>query len=243
MPRFFTDQPIVPGVPLTLGGENAHHISFSLRMRVGESLVVCSGGKAYDCVIQAFSVSEVTVAPERERPETEPALAVSMMIALSKGDKLDFCIQKCVELGAAEIIPFRSEHCIVKGSSVEAKGERRQKIAAEAAKQCGRAVVPTVWPVCSFDEALKRGQAADLRLFCSELPDAAKLSDVLHNIERKTIHTVSVFSGPEGGFAQKEFDKASEMGYNMITLGKRILRCETAPLCVLSALMYAFGEF
>lgn len=109
MPRFFVEQSVVPGQPLVLDGENAHHISFSLRMRVGERLVVCAGGQAFPCSIQSFTASEVTVLPEAPLPETEPDLSVSVYLALSKGDKFDFCIQKCIELGATEIIPFRSE--------------------------------------------------------------------------------------------------------------------------------------
>lgn len=243
MPRFFVEQSVVPGQPFVLDGENAHHISFSLRMRVGERLVVCAEGQAFPCIIQAFTASEVTVLPEAPLPETEPDLSVSVYLALSKGDKFGFCIQKCIELGATEIIPFRSEFCIVKGNAADTKEERRQKIAMEAAKQCGRTVVPRVWPVCSFETALQRGARADLRLFCSERQDASALSALLHDGWQTSCKTVSVFTGPEGGFAQQEFDKAAEMGYNMITLGKRILRCETAPLCVLSALMYASGEF
>lgn len=243
MPRFFTDTAIEPGVPFCLDGEAARHISFSLRMRVGERLVVCSAGNAYDCVIDGFTASEVTLVPERLCDSTEPAVSVSMYIAVPKGDKLDFCIQKCVELGATEIIPFWSDHCVTKGGSVEKKGERRAKIAAEAAKQCGRAVVPQVLPIMTFEAALARGRKADLALFCSEKPDAKPLSAVLSEKNCAQVQSISVFSGPEGGFSEKEFDNAEKIGYNMITLGKRILRCETAPMCVLAALMYAFGEF
>ena len=243
MPRFFTETPIEPGVPFLLTGDAAHHISFSLRMRVGERLVVCSAGKAYDCVIEGFTAADVSLKAERECDSTEPAVSVSMYIAVPKGDKLDLCIQKCVELGATEIVPFWSEHCVTKGGGAEKKGERRSRIAAEAAKQCGRAVVPAVLPILSFEEALARGAKADLALFCSEKPSAGPLSSLLKATDCQRVHTISVFSGPEGGFAEKEFDKAEKIGYNMITLGKRILRCETAPMCVLSALMYAFGEF
>ena len=242
MPHFFTENRIEIGVPFLLGGEDAHHISRSLRMRAGERLVVCSGGKAYDCVIRGFSANSVTLFPEAMRMTTEPSVRVSMYIAVSKGDKLDFCIQKCVELGAFEIVPFRSEHCLPRGDN-ETREERRRKIATEAAKQCGRASVPPVWPVLPFDEALQRGKEAELCLFCSEKQEATPLSSVLHNAGTQSVRSVSVFTGPEGGFSQKEFDKAVQIGYNMITLGRRILRCETAPLCALSALMFAFGEF
>lgn len=243
MPRFFADEDISLGIPFLLIGEEARHISLSLRMRVGERLVVCSGGSEYDCVIQGFSAASVTLLPEAERPAKEPAVRVSMYLAVPKGDKLEFCVQKSVELGAYEIVPFWAERCVTRGGSVEAKGERRQKIAAEAAKQCGRAFVPPVLPVHSFEEALRRGAAAELLLFCSEKDDSAPLSAILRESENRNVESVSVFTGPEGGFSQKEFDKAAEIGYNMITLGKRILRCETAPLCALSALMFAFGEF
>lgn len=243
LPRFFIDDAIVPGTPFSLGGEDARHISRSLRMRVGERLVVCSGGTEYDCVIQGFTAATVALMPESSRGAHEPPVRVGMYIAVPKSEKLDFCVQKCVELGASEIVPFWADHCVTRGGSAETKAERRQKIAAEAAKQCGRGFVPPVLPVLSFEEALRRGAAADLLLFCSEKEDASPLSAVLRGADVQSVGTVSVFTGPEGGFSQKEFDKAAEIGYNMITLGNRILRCETAPLCVLSALMFAFGEF
>lgn len=212
-------------------------------MRVGERLVVCSGGTEYDCVIRGFTAAAVSLMPEGSRDAHEPPVRVSMYIAVPKSEKLDFCVQKCVELGASEIVPFWAEHCVVRGGSAETKAERRRKIAAEAAKQCGRGTVPPVQPVLLFEEALRRGAAADLLLFCSERKDASPLSSLLRGAGVRNVRTVSVFTGPEGGFSKKEFDKAAEIGYNMITLGNRILRCETAPLCVLSALMFAFGEF
>ena len=242
MPRFFTDLCVEPGVPFELTDENARHISFSLRMRAGERVTVCSGGRVFDCTITGFTSSSVTLVAEAELDDGEPAVKVCMYIAVPKGDKLDFCIQKCVELGADEIVPFWSAHCITRGGSAESKGERRQKIAAEAAKQCGRGTVPVVRPIMEFDAAMARGAQANLPLFCSERADAGTLSDVIRALDRP-VRTVSIVTGPEGGFAPAEFDAAAAAGYRLITLGRRILRCETAPLCALSAVMYAFGEF
>ena len=242
LPRFFIDDAIVPGTPFSLGGEDARHISRSLRMRVGERLVVCSGGTEYDCVIQGFTAATVALMPESSRGAHEPPVRVGMYIAVPKSEKLDFCVQKCVELGASEIVPFWADHCVTRGGSAETrrsaakKSPLRPPSSAAGVRPAGAAGAFVLKRRCGA------GAAADLLLFCSERK-TPPLSAVLRRTDVQSVGTVSVFTGPEGGFSQKEFDKAAEIGYNMITLGNRILRCETAPLCVLSALMFAFGEF
>ncbi len=242
MARFFVDNKVALGCPLILDGENAQHISRSLRMRRGETVAVCSEGKAYQCRITDFTADTVTVLPEQELPSHEPEVAVSVYLGLPKGDKLDFCVQKCVELGASEIIPFLSDYCVVKADGKNDRTPRRQKIALEAAKQCGRDTVPAVLATMSFQEALGRGAESDIPLFCYE-GDAVPLSRVLSGQNWSEKKKISIFIGPEGGFSKNEFDKAREMGYNIVSLGSRVLRCETAPLCALTAVLYAAGEF
>ena len=178
----------------------------------------------------------------RQPSETEAAVAVSVYMAFSKGDKLEHVIQKATELGAYEIVAFPSARCVSKpdDKSLKKKLDRWQKIAASAAEQSGRGRIPEVLVLGSYREALDRASRADKALMFYENEQAMTLKMAM---EQGSAATISLLTGPEGGLEEKEVLQAREKGFQICTLGKRILRCETAPLCALSAVMYASGEF
>ena len=179
---------------------------------------------------------------ERREAETEAAVRVSVYLAFPKADKLEHVIQKATELGAFEIVAFPSARCVSRPDekSLGKKLERWQKIAASAAEQSGRGRIPEVITLGSFKEALERGKQAEKALLFYENEHAVTLRMAL---ESGPWNTVSLLTGPEGGLEEAEVAQARGAGFQVCTLGKRILRCETAPLCALSAVMYAAGEF
>lgn len=249
MPRFFVRRDAVSDGLIHIIGEDAHHISRSLRMAVGESLTVCDMQKIeYGCVLERITDTEVLARIVSEKPsETEPAYTARLFQALPKGDKLDSVIQKSVECGVTEIVPFESERCIVrvKPEAEAKKTERRTRIAAEAAKQSGRASLPEVHATVTYAEMLDRAAESDVCLFCYEgdgtLPlgkalDTERLKARIANGERPTI---SIVIGSEGGFSLEEVERAREKGMTVCGLGKRILRTETAASFVLGCLVYA----
>ena len=250
MPRFFVAPSDVSGDTVTLTGENAHHASYSLRLAPGDRIRVCDQQTAYLCEMVSFNGETATARILSADPiDTEPPFAARLYQALPKGDKLDTVIQKAVECGVTEIIPFESSRCIVRAKP-EAEGrktERRCRIAEEAAKQCGRGLIPTVRPTVAFSEALKAAEKADLALFCYEgrdvtpLPAILEMADpVLETARREGRRPeIAIFVGSEGGFSPEEAAAAREAGFAMTGLGKRILRTETASGFVLSCLIYA----
>ncbi len=254
MPRFFVQPSALDGEVVTLRGDDAHHIAYSLRLAAGEHVTVCDGVMAYDCELTGFS-------PDKNDPwvtacvthtwsiDTEPPYAARLYQALPKGDKLDTIIQKAVECGACEVIPFESSRCIAhaKADAEERKTTRRNRIAEEAAKQCGRGSLPTVSPTVSFSQMLERAAKADLALFCYEAEGTRPLGQVLREKlpavlpeAEGRVPEIAVIIGSEGGFSPEEAKQAAAHGCCMIGLGKRILRCETAPVFVLSCLSYQY---
>lgn len=252
MPRFFIHSSDMDGDMITLRGDDAHHVAYSLRMAAGEHVTACCDGSAYDCVLEAFSSDKsapwVTARICGVTPvDTEPPYEAVLYQALPKGDKLDTIIQKAVECGVSAVIPFESSRCIAraKAEAETRKTERRQRIAAEAAKQCGRGRIPTVLPTLSFDAMLEDAVRADLVLFCYEAegtkPLRALLSDRLPVIPSEGPRPrIAVVVGSEGGFSAEEALRAAEKGCLLTGLGRRILRCETAPAFVLGCLSYQY---
>lgn len=250
MPRFFITNPdkSVSGEIITISGDDARHISRSLRMRPGEALDVSDfSGFEYKCEICGFSENEVKLKIlEKRLCESEPSIKVRIFQALPKGDKLDTVIQKCTELGAYDFTPVLTSRCISRPDekSSKKKCERWQKIAAEASKQCGRGIIPKVNEVLSFEAALKEMNECTLSLMCYECEDGYSIRRcICENIDRlKDEATVAVFIGPEGGISTEEAKAAKESGTICVGLGKRILRTETAPLFALSAIMLITGN-
>ena len=239
---FVTSEELATNTP-QLTGENAQHAKV-LRLKAGEQVLICDGqGNECLCTIEEVGAGLVTLSVlERRVSEAEAAVQVSVYLAFPKADKLEHVIQKATELGAYEIVAFPSARCISKPDekSLSKKIERWQKIAASAAEQCGRGRIPQVIVLGSFAEALKRAALADKALMFYENEHAVTLRMALQSGEYKT---VSLLTGPEGGLEEREVEAARNAGLQICTLGKRILRCETAPLCALSAVMYDAGDF
>ena len=235
MQRFFVDLSAYSGNTVTISGKDAYHISRSLRMKKGEEISVClPDGTLLYCELLSFSDDEVTAeVVSKEKCRSESPVKIRVFIALPKGDKFDTVVQKAVECGAYSVTPFMSDRCIAKaGDGFEKKLERLNRIAYEAAKQCGRGIVPSVTRMLSFEEMLDEALNTDLPLFCYEAPGTLPLGRLL----KKEVKEISVIVGSEGGFSEREALLAKEKGLLLTGLGPRILRCETAPTFVLSCL-------
>lgn len=242
MVRFFVSLAEMSGERITLTGENAQHAKV-LRLKAGEQVLLCDGeGCEALCVVEEMDGKTLTVSVLSCRESTtEPAVRVSVYMAFPKADKLEHVIQKATELGAFEIVAFPSARCISKpdDKSLAKKLERWQKIAASAAEQSGRGRIPQVLTLPSYKAALERAAQCDKSLLFYENERATTLRMALAGKYR----SVSLLTGPEGGLEESEVKQAMDAGLSVCTLGSRILRCETAPLCALSAVMYDAGEF
>ena len=243
MVRFFVTPDALKSNFCVLTGENANHAKV-LRLKCGEMVMVCDGaGNECVCTISDISPQQVSlVVQSRQEASSEAKVQASVYMAFSKGDKLEHVIQKATELGAYEVVAFPSSRCVSRPDekSLAKKVERWQKIAASAAEQSGRGKVPQVIVLDSYKRALERAAMTDLAILFYENERATTLRMAL---ETKMFTSVSFVTGPEGGLEEKEVELAKEYGLHICTLGNRILRCETAPLCALSAIMYATGEF
>ena len=242
MTRFFVSPEEMGESFLVLTGENAAHAKV-LRLKTGDMVTVCDGqGRECNCTVSDVSPGQVSlVAHHWGNSQGEAVVPVRIFMAFPKADKLEHVIQKATELGAYEIVAFPSARCVSRPDekSLKKKLERWQKIAASAAEQSGRGRIPQVLVLDSFHAALSRASEADKALMFYENEQAVTLKMALDGEYR----TVSLLTGPEGGLEEKEVRQAREAGLQVCTLGKRILRCETAPLCALSAVMYDAGEF
>ena len=225
----------------TITGEDAAHISRSLRMRVGETLTLCTpDGRRHACEITQITGAEVAVKIlDSTECEQEPTAKVSLFIALMKGDKIDDVVQKAVELGAAEITPFLSARCISRPDekSIAKKTARWQKIADNAASQSRRGVIPRVNPCIDLGgipQAVKDCDKAIVFYECG----GEKLRTLVTGGESR----LALITGAEGGFEQEEIDFLQENGVLTATLGKRILRAQTAPIAALCAAMLLTGN-
>lgn len=242
MPRFFIRQNQIEeenGIKVvTVTGDDAHHISRALRMAAGEKIEVVDMQKnLYTCELFGFFDGSVKAKVLYEsKADTEPPCFIRLYQALAKGDKMETVIQKSIECGACEIVPFSSERCIVKIDKKDEnkKTDRWQKIAEGAAKQSGRGIIPEVKNILSFKELLSSLKGTVL--FCYEGEDTVTIKEALKNT--KISGEVSVIIGSEGGFSQKEAELLKEKGAISVGLGKRILRCETAPTFALACIVY-----
>lgn len=225
----------------TITGEDAAHIARSLRMKVGEELTLCTpDGKRHECEITEITRADVTVRVLRSTEcEQEPDVRVSLYIALMKGDKIDDVVQKAVELGAYEITPFLSARCISRPDekSLHKKILRWQKIADNAASQSRRGILPRVNPCIrlrDIPDAVRNMEASVVFYECG--------GEKLGTIVRKDTASLALITGAEGGFEQEEIDFLCENGVKVATLGKRILRAQTAPIAALCATMLLTGN-
>lgn len=243
MPRFFVSESELHDSFMVLTGENAAHAKV-LRLKNGDEVTVCDGkGTDYQCTVSDVSTGQISLVIQAALPaQSEASVSCSIYMAFAKADKFEHVIQKATELGATELVCFPTERCVSRPDAVtlEKKLMRWQKIAASAAEQSRRGVIPKVIALPSYAQALARAAKSELAVCFYENEHALTFRAAM---ERQRFHSAALLTGPEGGFTEGEILVASKAGLQICTLGSRILRCETAPLCALSALMYAAGEF
>jgi len=250
MTRFFAEAQNIHGDSIHLSAEDSKHIR-TLRLRPDEQFVVCDGnGTDYICRLGERDDGTVAEIKEKRKSVGEPTVIAKVYIAYQKGDRLDFAVQKSVELGVHEIILFESDRCIAVPNDIPKKIARLQRISYETAKLCNRGIIPTVSASGAFtavvDEAVN---GSDLTLFFYEAEDQLHIKDVLEKhfsssccTGNNAVKSVSIITGPEGGFEPHEVDTARARNIPIVSLGPRILRSETAPPVALTTIMYQSGN-
>lgn len=245
MHRFFADPSQIGEKEITLTGSDVNHIRNVLRMRVEDQVFISDGqGTDYRCILKAIEENSVTATicwvlnGNGELPSK-----ITLFQGLPKGDKMELIIQKCVELGVSEIVPVVTKRTVVKldAKKEQAKRKRWAGISESAAKQSGRGVIPTITEVKSLPQALDYARQLDVCLIPYELArDMAHTRDIFSSLQPGK--SIGIFIGPEGGFEEYEVEQAIAIGAKPITLGKRILRTETAGMAVMSMLVYLLEE-
>ncbi len=239
MSTFFVTADCIADNKITISGEDAHHISKVLRMAAGDHIKVSDmSKKIYNCKIEGFSRDEVYLNIESSEDSiTEPPYKATLFMALPKQDKMELIIQKAVELGVYRIVPFSSSRCVCKLDSQggEKKRERWQKIAKSGAEQCGRAIIPEVHTPVTFKKALEMLMESQNPFMCYEGEETLSMKQYLDGKKDKG-EEFAFMIGSEGGFSVEEARLIRENNVPTVSLGNRILRCETAPLMVLSCL-------
>ena len=243
--RYFTTE-IADGTAF-LRGKDAHHLSRVMRAKVGETVILCDGNAVeYTAQITGFSEDTVEFSVEEGYPSAaEPNIEVTLYAGYPKQDKLEEIIQHGVELGCTRFIPFFSRYCVAAPKKEEQKNTRYNRIAAEAAKQCGRGILPQVsMPLKNFAAVCADWSQYDLVLFFYECGGKSlrSLLEELPAASAGTCQKIAIVTGSEGGFAAEEAQDAAQAGAKTVGLGPRILRCETAPLAALSAVMTLTGN-
>ena len=233
--RFFTNDIDENNIILT--GSDANHIGRSLRMKKGEKITVCCNGYDYNCSINNITSETVYLDLISKAPcATEPNIKVTLFQAMPKMDKLEYIIQKSVELGVSRIVPILTRRCISRPDEREfaKKLPRLQKIAEQASKQSGRGIIPEVTPIVNYKKAIDMMRELDRTIILYEEQGGKKFNDINLN----DVKTVGLVIGSEGGFDHEEVLNAVNSGAVQVWLGKRILRCETAPITAMSILMF-----
>jgi len=229
MPRIFVPQDQLPFIT----GSDVHYLKDVLRIKPGDEIEILDGsGTIYSAKINNIQKDKIKLDIIRSsKSETEPKVEITLAQSLPKAKKMDFIIQKCTELDVSEIIPVITERSISKGE----KTARWQKIAIEAAEQSGRASIPKVASLIDFKSLLKKAKEFDLALIPWEMEKTNRLKTIL---QKSSFRNIIMLIGPEGGFSSQEIAEAKTAGFIPISLGKRILRAETAGMAMLSMMMY-----
>lgn len=235
--RFFAEKEDFDGKTVKIYGEEFMHMTKVLRHKVGYKIIVClDDGKDYECVLTRinpdFAVAEVEAVKEND---CKTKASVTLFQALPKGDKFDFIVQKCVELGAEKIVPFLSRYT----NESKFNLSRSKKIAIEACKQCGRSRRADIGELTDFDGMVNQLKDYDLIVMPYENATCGKMGEIKG---LKDAEKIALIIGSEGGFCAEEADKIKNVGGEIISLGNRILRCETASIVALSLIMYETGE-
>ncbi len=243
MPRFFVDKNNITENHITIEGGDALHIGRSLRMKIGDGLVLCSDKTDYIAKILSISDKEVYCEILSKSPiNTEPDIELTLYQAVPKLDKLELIIQKAVELGVAKIVPVITSRCISRPDkkSFAKKKERLNKISLEAAKQSNRGIIPEVSDILDFKTAVLRLSENDFSFVCYE-KGGVPFSSVVNTSDFRN-KSVGLLIGSEGGFEESEIEYCENKGIKTISMGKRILRCETAPISAVSIIMALSGN-
>lgn len=242
MPRFFVSPDMLNGSQAVLDGQQASHARV-LRLAPGDEVILCDGeGRDARCTVSTLDNSQFCVSIQAvEASRTEPKLSCSIYMGFPKADKFEHVIQKATELGAYELVVFPCTRSISRpdAKSLAKKLERWQKIAVSAAEQSGRGRIPQVLALSSFEEAVHRASQAQ---FSALFYENERTCSLKHAIEARNFSSAALMTGPEGGLTEQEVQYAQNAGMAVCSLGPRILRCETAPLCALSAVLYAADE-
>lgn len=245
MYRFFVDESQITEESVVITGSDVNHIKNVLRMKIGEEILVSNGNdREYTCALSEIEEDQVVATiQDIDGPARELPIKVTLFQALPKGDKMETIIQKMVELGVYEVVPVSTKRCIVKldDKKAEAKTKRWNAISESAAKQSKRGIIPQVLKPITYKQALEQAKKMDMVLIpYEEAENMEKTREIISTIKPEM--SIGVFIGPEGGFASEEVESAIEMGAKDITLGKRILRTETAGMALMSVLMFAMEE-
>jgi len=241
MARFYVPHPHVDGGVLRVEGTEARHIRKVLRLKAGDPVTIFDGSaKEYDGYIVELGPSFVLVRVEKAfSPQKDSPLEITLAQSLLKGEKMDYVIQKATELGVKEIVPFFSSRSVplLERSKRQERLHRWERIGMEASKQCGRAILPVVRSLQDFDEMLRLVPGDALRFILWE-----KEGMVLKQALKRSAEKIFFIVGPEGGLSETEVEASKKAGFIPVTLGKRIVRAETASLCLLSILQYEWGD-
>ena len=243
MPRFFTKD--IENNKAYIKDEDAKHIKKVLRMKIGESIDICdTNGYDYIGTINELSDNFVCVNLNEKMPsKSEPSINLTLYQAMPKGDKMEFIIQKATELGIVKIVPVISKFCVSRPDekSAKKKTERYQRIAFEAAKQSQRGLIPIIENQISFNEALCQMEKSKGSMIFYEKATNSFKNAINISTENQN-KNISIMVGSEGGFSEEEISQAIEKNIQIISLGNRILRCETAPLTAIGCIMYETGN-
>lgn len=242
MPKYFVSPENITGDNIIITGEDAKHLATVLRSEQGDLVEICDGqGTDYQCEITSVDKKEVALKIKNQvLCLSEPKTKITLYQGLPKADKMELIIQKCVELGVEKIVPVSAHRCVVKLDKKDSakKIQRWQKIAESAAKQSGRGIIPQIGEVISFKEAVKLGKEAQGSIIPYEHEEKRGIREFVESFSGSE---VAVFIGPEGGFADEEIALAIENGILSVSLGKRILRTETAGMATVAILLYELG--
>lgn len=244
MSRYFIENSQLSGNRITIVGEDYQHLKKVLRAERGDLITVCCDGFDYLAKLEELGSNSILAEViSKQKNVTESKLRVTLYQGLPKADKMELIVQKCVELGVAEIVPVITERSIVKINTekdAHNKVSRWQKISMEAAKQCNRGIVPKVVMPIKFSEAVFSAVEKELSIIPYEKESTTGFNSIIK--EFSNVATAAIFIGPEGGFSENEIQLAEDKGVKSITLGPRILRTETAGMVALTLMMYELGD-
>ena len=244
MPRFFLPQVNIHDGRGVVHGQELTHLMKVLRLRAGDFVTVCDNtGWEHEAIIETLTSERGELKIVESHPsDREPSIAINLAVGLTKGEKLDWVIEKATELGITTIIPFSSNYTVPKldGDKIQKRSERWRKIAVSAAKQCGRGRIPEVHSLCSFENFVRESWPETLKLIFWENETDGSLREMFEKC-RET-KSVLVAVGPEGGFTRGEVELANAQGFQSVHMGRRILRAETAAIAALAVVQFLWGD-